>query len=173
MHPNSVSADNFIYLPFYCVEEILSTELHPMYFVDGNSFCVLPRDRAVLFTARLELPISSAKFIVESERGETLATSTNMELFPVQHPARWRRSVRSPDQILDNWGAIQMGKNHHENHHENHQEKTSHQKVTIKNSNWTFVMIFMMIFVMFFFPIKLGPWLCFHFALLTLSQDVV
>ena len=36
------------------------------------------------------------------------------------------------------------------NHHENHHEKTSHQKVTIKKSNWTFVMIFMMIFVMIF-----------------------
>ena len=46
---------------------------------------------AWLFTARLELPISSAKFI-----GERRATSTNMELFPVQHPVR--RSV--PDQML-------------------------------------------------------------------------
>ena len=48
---------------------------------------------------RLELPISSAKFIVEREERETLATSTNMELFPVQHPVRRRRrSVTSrPD----------------------------------------------------------------------------
>ena len=42
-------------------------------------------------------------------------------------------------------------------HHENHHEKTSHQKVTIKKSNWTFVMIFMMIFVMFFSLLNWGP----------------
>ena len=35
--------------------------------------------------------------------------------------------------------------------------KTSHQKVTIKKSNWTFVMIFMMIFVMFFSLLNWGP----------------
>ena len=39
--------------------------------------------------------------------------------------------------------------------HENNHEKTSHQKVTIKKPNWTFVMIFMMIFVMIFFSIEL------------------
>ena len=44
------------------------------------------------------------------------------------------------------WGAIQLHKKHHEKDHENHHEKTSHQKVTIKKSNWTFVMIFVMIF---------------------------
>ena len=37
-------------------------------------------------------------------------------------------------------------KKHHEKDHENHHEKTSHQKVTIKKSNWTFAMIFVMIF---------------------------
>ena len=52
-----------------------------------------------LFTARLELPISSAKFIGERREREGTATSTNMELFPVQHPVR--RSVPSvPDQML-------------------------------------------------------------------------
>ena len=38
-------------------------------------------------------------------------------------------------------------------HHENHHEKTSHQKVTIKKSNWTFVMIFVMCFSL----LNLGP----------------
>ena len=48
-------------------------------------------------------------------------------------------------------------KKHHETHHENHHEKTSHQKVTIKKSNWTFVMSFVMIFVMIFFQLNWAP----------------
>ena len=48
-------------------------------------------------------------------------------------------------------------KKHHEKHHENHHEKTSHQKVTIKKSNWTFVMIFVMIFMMIFFQLNWAP----------------
>ena len=46
-----------------------------------------------------------------------------------------------------------------ENLPENLPEKTSHQKVTIKKSNWTFGKILGKILVKIFWPCELNPWL--------------
>ena len=73
----------------------------------------------------------------------TARTSSRLRATPPAVPCVYMGGRRKDDTSAGEQGAqFNWGKNHHENHH----EKTSHQKVTIKKSNLTFVMIFVMFF---------------------------
>ena len=86
---------------------------------DVRGFCLLSHATlAMLFTAQLELPISSAAAKFDEELwildGRRRATSTNMGLFPVQHPVRQEDSnapTRSDFSLLSRKNICSVARN--------------------------------------------------------------